>query len=135
MALYELSENNSGGSFWLSRRDYERLFEDGWFIHETERSEFSLSDDFGRYDAPRWGSKEEQGEGVPYSWRHNLRVEASSMQEAVERFEAATGQDFFAEGCNCCGAPFTMYAVEDGERSYGEYLSGDSVQRQVIRPW
>ncbi len=52
------------------------------------------------------------------------------MQEAVETFEKATGQDFFEEGCNCCGAPFSMSDVDGSE-----YVSGDSVSRVTVRPW
>ena len=131
MPIYELSENNSGGSFWLNRDNYEALFRDGWYIEDKEPSKFSLGEDFGRYDGTRYTEVKNE-EGVPYSWRHSLRVEASSMQEAVERFESATGEDFFAEGCNCCGAPFSMSSVDADE---WKYLSGDSVTRTVNRPW
>ena len=82
MALYELSENNSGGSFWLSRKNYDKLFEAGWVIQSENGTGF-LGEDFGADDR--------EGGHVPYSWRHGLRVEANTMQEAVESFEAATG--------------------------------------------
>lgn len=125
MAVYELNENNSGGSFWLNRKNYDALLAAGWYIQPSESS--FLDDNFGADDR--------EGGHVPYSWRHGLRVEANSLQEAVEQFESITGQDFFAEGCNCCGAPFSMYLVTDDGRDYSEYVSGDSVSRQVIRPW
>jgi hypothetical protein len=121
MPVYRLSENNSGGSFWLRRAQYDSLFEAGWKIDEDalrdrSKSSFLLDDSFGDAD------------GVPYSWRDALTFEADSIREAVESFEAATGQDFFAEGCNCCGAPFWI-------SSDTESLSGDSVERVPVRPW
>lgn len=122
MTVYELSENNSGGSFWLSRKNYDDLLENGWYILPSDSS--FLDDNFGADD--------KQGGQVPYSWRSGLRVKAASLKEAVESFERVTGQDFFAEGCNCCGAPFSMSSV-DAEK--WEHISGDDVQREVIRPW
>lgn len=116
MARYTLHENNSGGRWWLDKSDYEALFAAGWTYERPE--------DFG------FGSPDEPfcGGDAPYGWRSNTSLEAGSLQEAVESFESVTGQDFFAEGCNCCGAPFSL-------TSDGEYVSGDSVERRTVRPW
>lgn len=121
MKIFKFSENNSGGSWWLSRKQYDALMAAGWFY---EPSEYDLKEGF---DKNPWLS--DKGDTTPYGWRHNLKFKANSMKEAVESFEAATGEDFFAEGCNCCGAPFSM-SGEDGD-----YTSGDDVRREVVRPF
>lgn len=120
MAKYKLSENNSGGSWWLSRADYEAMFAAGWSYEADD------------YDRERKHDTEPFfiGDDTPYGWRHNTIGEFASIREAVESFEAATGQDFFAEGRNCCGCPFSISAV-DGH----EYISGNSVERHTVRPW
>lgn len=109
---YKFSENNSGGSWWLNREQYDKLFTAGWEYHATEY------DKENKYDTQPHLDKKDST--VPYGWRHNLVGEFNSIREAVESFERATGQDFFEEGCNCCGAPFSI-ASED----HKEYLSGD----------
>ena len=114
---YEFSENNSGGSWWLSKRQYEALFQAGWKLDPKKEEAY------GKYESNSLNTKD-----VPYSWRHSLYFEADSMREAVESWEAATGADFFEEGCNCCGAPFSMSGGD-------EYLSGNSVERVAVRPW
>lgn len=121
MSRYRFDENNSGGSWWLSKANYEALFAAGW---EYTPSEYDIENG---YDKKPFCDK---GDTVPYGWRHNTTGEFASMQEAVESWERATGQDFFAEGCNCCGAPFSM----SSEEPY-EYMSGDDVRRETIRPW
>ena len=121
MARYELSETNSGGSFWLSRSQYERLFAAGW---SYEPDEFDLE---RGYDTKPFGGR---GDDVPYGWRHNTTIEADTIREAVESFEAATGEDFFALGCTCCGPPFTITCDEPYE-----YISGSDVSHVPVRPW
>ena len=120
MKEYTFSENNSGGSWWLKEKDYLALFKEGWKYKESDW------DKKQGYDTKPFLS--ESGDTVPYGWRHNLVGKFSSIRDAVESFERATGRDFFEEGCNCCGAPFYIY----GDK---ESLSGDSVIREVVRPW
>lgn len=122
MPKYEFSENNSGGRWWLNRSDYDALFAAGWTYEPSDW------DKKNGYDTRPFLDGE--GDAVPYGWRHGLLYEAETMQEAVESWEHATGADFFAEGCNCCGAPFSISTV-DGD----EYISGDTVSRTVNRPW
>lgn len=121
MAVYEFSENNSGGSWWLNREAYDRLFEAGWYYEPSEYDKQA-----GHDTNPFLGEK---GDTVPYGWRHGLRFEADSIQAAVESWEAATGQDFFAQGCPCCGCPFSMHGVDSNEWASG------SDALQVVRPW
>ena len=128
----EFDENNSGGSFWLSREQYDNLLAAGFYIKP-------ITED---WEIERYGADGQSGDfgdmltrdGVPYFWRGNLRVEAASLQEAVEKWESITGEDFFAEGCNCCGCPFSAHVVDEDGSTY-EYVSGDSVTRTVNRPW
>lgn len=119
---YYFNENNSGGSWWLDKDQYERLFAAGW---KYEPCDYDIEQG---YDKKPFFDGEKKS--VPYGWRHGLVGEFSSIKEAVENWERATGQDFFAEGCNCCGSPFSMHSD-----NYDECASGDSVQREVIRPW
>jgi hypothetical protein len=123
MNTYRFSENNSGGSFWLTREQYERLFEAGWTYEPDEY------DRTNGYDTDAF--LDNHPNPVPYGWRRRLEFKAKTIREAVESFEAATGEDFFAEGCNCCGAPFSISNSDD----WTESLSGDDVSHQPVRPW
>lgn len=119
MPKYGFSENNSGGSFRLRKKDYEAMFRAGWVAPALEL-------DIDR--RPFSGNRDD----VPYGWRHGVVGVFPTIRDAVESFEAATGRDFFEEGCNCCGAPFSISCDEDGRY---EYISGDSVERRTVRPW
>ena len=126
MKVYELSENNSGGSWWLNRAQYEALHKAGWYYAPYYDDSTCLTN----LDEPFLGGD------APYGWRHRTRVEAESLQAAVESFEAATGEDFFAQGCNCCGVPFSITAIgEDGYPDYGEYVSGHDARLETVRPF
>ena len=120
MAIYKFGENNSGGSWWLNREQYDRLFEAGW---KYEPSEYDIEQ---RHDKEAFLGDE--GDTVPYGWRHNLSFEADSIQEAVSSWESATGENFFAGGCPCCGPPFGI-----GSEDYAEYETGRYVE--ASRPW
>lgn len=106
---YKVNLNNSGGVFWIGRRDFEKLFAEGWYINPD-------------CTPPAYDDANYLGSGVPFCWLHDLRVKAVSMQAAVESFEHITGEDFFAEGCNCCGAPFSIEEVDGDERTGGDYV-------------
>ena len=120
--IFEFSENNSGGSWWLNRQQYDALMAAGFYYVP---SEYDIEHGYDT-DTKTLGSAD-----VPYGWRHGLQVKAVDIRDAVERWEAATGEDFFAEGCKCCGCPFSMTAVSEPY----EYACGDSVSRETIRPW
>lgn len=117
---FEFSENNSGGSWWLKREQYEALFAAGWKYEPS-----AYDKEKGNDTKPFFAGGSDT---VPYDWRHGLTAEFDSMKAAVENWEKATGENFFEEGCNCCGAPYSI-------SSDGEYMSGDSVDREVVRPW
>lgn len=119
--IYSFSENNSGGSWWLNREQYDALMKAGWFYEPSDYDKEQGYDTQPFNNDPR--------DKVPYGWRHHLKGRFNSMKEAVESWEHAVHQDFFAEGCNCCGAPFSM--SEEG----GGYVSGNTVRRETIRPF
>jgi hypothetical protein len=122
MDIFEFSENNSGGSWWLDRKQYDALFAAGWTY---EPSEYDLK---SGYDKD--GFLGDKGDDVPYGWRHGLRFEANSIQEAVESWESATGENFFAGGCPCCGAPFS---ISNESSDKWEYMSGG--YEEMSRPF
>lgn len=124
MPKYEFSENNSGGSWWLNKSDYEALFAAEWKYDRPEEDSGGL---LGNPDEP-WLNH--PGDDTPYGWRHNLYLEAESMEVAVKNWEAATGKNFFELGCNCCGAPFSISCSDTHE-----YMSGDSVPHEPVRPF
>ena len=124
MRLYSFSENNSGGSWWLDRKQYDALIAAGWEYHATD---YDIKQ--GHDTKPFLG---ETDDTVPYGWRQSMSKVFNTLQEAVEDWKRATGEDFFAEGCNCCGAPFSIASAE-GEPY--DYISGDSVEPATIRPW
>jgi len=89
MGYIEFSENNSGGSFWLTQENYDALKARGWV-----------------------------GEGIledRYAGRR-LRRYDTSMIMALAEFEDATGWDPDEEGCGCCGQPFNFYKYDDDGR-------------------
>ena len=122
LKVFSFDENNSGGSWWLDRKQYDALFKAG-FTYTPSKYDIEHGYDKNPF-------RDNENSTVPYGWRKYLQIKASSMKEAVEKWEAATGEDFFAQGCNCCGAPFSMKC----EKPY-EYMSGDSVSRTVNRPF
>ena len=120
--VYIFSENNSGGSWWLGRTQYDALMSAGWTYTP---SEYDLRNSYDK--KPFLGMP---GDTVPYGWRHDLKGRFQTIREAVESFERATGKNFFALGCICCGPPFSI-RTEDGEES----ISGSDVDHEPVRPW
>lgn len=103
MNKYYLSENNSGGYWWLNHNDYNTLLANGWKLREGWDKKTSYMD-----PTKPWDNRDT----TPYGYRHNLYFEAKTEKEAIASFEANTGQDFYAEGCSCCGAPFYISTYE-----------------------
>jgi len=103
-------ENNSGGGWWMERKDYEAMFAAGWKYEPPELSSKRRSDDLNKPFL--------SNDDVPYGWRRYVFGDFGSLRSAVESFEAATGKNFFEQGCNCCGAPFSISCDDGG--SYDE---------------
>jgi hypothetical protein len=127
---YAIHENNSGGLWWLNSTQYDALFAAGWKVDETQMQ------------SGGWGDRtkpflEDKGDTVPYGWRSGaVYFEADNIREAVESFERVTGEDFFAQGCNCCGVPFSMAAMgDDGDSDYNDYISGSDALISAREPW
>jgi hypothetical protein len=75
--------NNSGGIDWLDRRQLNTLERAGWIVHTS-----------------------------PYGRVYHVSTTAP-VDLARELFRALTGEDPDARGCDCCGRPFSFYAVSD----------------------
>ena len=91
-----MSENNSGGSAWLSENQHEALRERGWDVQLRHFGLASIAKDF---------------EGTS----ENVAIAAARME-----FYEATGFTGDEIGCTCCGQPFYFTANEDGEKHYWE---------------
>ena len=79
----EYSSNNSGGSWWLKKKDWLNLEKAGWTVEWKE-------DTFLGSDAM------------------HCNKEFNTIREALEEFEEITGQDVGDNGCNCCGPPHSF---------------------------
>jgi hypothetical protein len=125
MPIYQFDENNSGGSWWLNKEQYEKLLAAGWTNEPGENEPGEVDPDFER---------------VPWSWRHNFKFEAGTIREAIESWEAATGENFFTGGCPCCGPPFSI-SSEYGENfesmsgGYEDFESMSGGYEEISRPW
>lgn len=104
----ELSENNSGGGWWLSDEDWRNLAKAGWVVDWAENRAKSA-------DSWMRSSVELDEHGV---WRYMgaLASEAKrygvSLRVAVAEFRDITGQDPDEEGCSCCGQPHYLSAYD-----------------------
>ena len=82
--VVEYSANNSGGSWWLSDKNWRDLEAAGWRVE--------------------WRKER---------WLGALATEASkafaSESDAVEEWERVTGESASAIGCTCCGRPHAFY--------------------------
>ncbi len=93
-----MHENNSGGSYWLSQGDYNKLEADGWTVYPRAR-------------------------GIVREYMARSADEASDMARAD--FSSVASYDADDEGCNCCGQPFWFEVERNGEKFYWENPEGD----------
>lgn len=100
--VVSMSENNSGGRFWLKKEDYKRLREDGFKVYPEAR-------------------------GIV--WETKARSEAAALAEAKAKFNGATSTDADEEGCNCCGQPFYFDVEPEGEMPYWADTTNEFVAR------
>ena len=92
-------ENNSGGSYWLTLYQYDKLEEAGFSVRRP-------SEDKKRY----------------YDARGFVVTVAAPNEDIAERiakemFYDATGQNPDDQGCNCCGRPFD-FEVETADYTF-----------------
>lgn len=91
----EYHENNSGGSFMLTRNDYENLERAGWAVEWADPTD-GLNSFVGRVAV-------------------EATLKTDRMRTAIDSWEQATGFTSTELGCPCCGPPhgFTLYG-DDG---------------------
>lgn len=140
MLLIEYSSNNSGGSWWLSDKDWKNLEEAGWKVQwanldpkyeDDEYNDNYVLDDNGypilAEDPGKHFKAKLDEDGIP-RWMGAMARNAwklvDSPREAIEDFENITGQDASDEGCTCCGPPHS-FNWDDEEGNY-QYCSGSS---------
>lgn len=116
MFKYEFHESNSGGYHRLSEKNYRDLHAAGWsarmYCFDADQDETDI--DQMLFD----------GLSRPY-----MSKEFPTIRAAVEEWEKITGQDFFEQGCTCCGPPFRLRSEGGGS------ISSWDCERRAERPW
>jgi hypothetical protein len=95
----EYSSNNSGGSWWLTDRDWQILEEAGWEVDWVRDQSDSL---FGGSDPTRFLGSLAMG-----AKRYGVTVNMAKAE-----FEMLTGQTADDKGCSCCGQPHNFYKYD-----------------------
>lgn len=101
MKLIQYNANNSGGRWWHTEEMLDKLEAAGWKLGRFDMSKMRV--------VPRDGTLY-MGTSATYARKH-----FSSVDEAKDEFEAITGMDTEAEGCECCGPPHFFDSVEEEE--------------------
>lgn len=85
----EFDHNNSGGVDWVTQEQWQILADNGWYATCG--------------DMPR-----------PYSMAKKFSTRSSMIAEytAIDEVVSLIGIDPDAEGCSCCGRPFSFSAYE-----------------------
>ncbi len=96
--IVKYSSNNSGGDFWLSRKNWEDMESNGWEL---------------------------DGESKIFGVYTSASKDFDSLKEAIREFEKITGQTASDEGCNCCGPPHAFKVDETS--GYYKYVSGKDI--------
>lgn len=102
--------NNSGGSWWLSDKEWLALADAGWNVEWVKDRKGRLfdADDNGR-------------------WLGALATSATksdtTLGEAIAEWERITGESSAALGCSCCGPPHNF--TFEGEDGSWEHYSPD----------
>ncbi len=127
--IVEYSTNNSGGSYWLKKADWQALQEAGWLIMDFNNATYGAN---GNHVPDKDGlptvSHPAELENAHYAYK-----KFDTIQDALGEFESLTGQDVSEEGCNCCGAPHSFVWGRDvvvhkpvDEQDYN-YASGEEL--------
>lgn len=116
MITLEYSSNNSGGYWWLTDKNWQDLEAAGWKVEwfKDQNREYLRPDSDGR-------------------WLGALARHASkdfeTPEAGIEEWKSITGQDPWAEGCNCCGEPHNFgFQTPDGQTHYPEVQRTNSFQ-------
>lgn len=94
MKYFEFSENNSGGSWWLTTTNYRSLLQTGAWGLELATLE------------------KVDGRDFEIKIRQSLVGCFDNINAARQSFESITGQDLDAKGCECCGPPFYLGEIK-----------------------
>lgn len=105
--LVEYDENNSGGSWWLSKDNYNRLCEHGWQVtgNRNVSKYFDVPADLTEFEAENYAE-----------------------QLAILEWEMLLQTDAHAVGCHCCGRPhnfrasFSHQSIEEVQQEAREFL-------------
>lgn len=109
--LVEYSTNNSGGSFWLTEKEWKNLEDHGWklFNHDDHIYES------GNYKYDEHGlpmRKEPRAkDSIFKQYAHYAFKHFPSVEDAEREFEELTEQHVNDEGCECCGKPHYFHEV------------------------
>lgn len=104
----EYSSNNSGGSWWLTDKNWMDLEEAGWAVDWYA-------------DKTSWGGKPYKEGRFLDALASGATREGLTLDQAVEEWESVTGQRAADAGCSCCGHPHSFYFEGDN----GEYEWND----------
>lgn len=98
MKTFRYASNNSGGSWWLKDEDWKNLEAKGWKVDWIKDLP---NDSFLKGKDGRWLG----------ALAKSATKEFPNLGEAIADFEIITGQDYYDEGCNCCGNPHDIGEV------------------------
>ena len=131
--LLRYHSNNSGGSWWLSDEDWQKLEEAGWVVHwvhdandpshtHTEASSLSHGPHYHS-----WNDVTVPARPSGARWLGALATSAviatDDPEKAIARWELIVGQSSTDEGCNCCGPPHEFeYRDANGNTKHSEVV-------------
>jgi hypothetical protein len=137
--------NNSGGRWWLTDQDWEKLATAGWIVHWVHDPKQvhpdNIPDPTDKDDPHNWdnnfgGHTHQYSEGyrlVPAiregDWLGAGAKSASKRfvhpDDGVQEWESLTGQDSHTQGCISCGPPHSFsWEPDDGKyrHSWSNYI-------------
>jgi hypothetical protein len=86
------ASNNSGGSWWLTDKDWHKLEAAGWEVEWYK-------------DQPKEKYQDGRFLGALATY---ATIECETPGDAMRMFEEITGEKVSDEGCGCCGAPHSF---------------------------
>lgn len=84
------TSNNSGGSWWLTDQNWLDLEAAGWSV------------DWFRNQKEQYGYRDGRFLGALATKASRTGLE---LDDAISEWQRITGEDHYASGCPCCGAP------------------------------